>query len=135
VEASVPNKPIISIVDDDETVRETAIDLFKSMGFAAVAYSSAADFLNSNHRRSTSCLIADVQMRGMTGFELHNSLVALGNMIPTILITAYPDDTDQSRARQAGVICYLAKPINGDDLVACVRLALESDQRLRGNHD
>ena len=117
--------PVISIIDDDESVREGTMDLFKSMGFLTVAFPSAADFLSSDHLHDTSCLIADVQMPGMTGFELHNRLVGSGNIIPTILITAYPDDGDRARALQAGVICYLVKPFNYTDLLACIRLALE----------
>jgi FixJ family two-component response regulator len=77
----MPKTPVISIVDDDETVRECTLDLLKSMGFRAVAYSSAADFLNSKELHSTSCLIADVQMPGMTGLELHSRLVRSGNII------------------------------------------------------
>ena len=117
--------PVISIIDDDESVREGTMDLFESMGFTTVAFPCAADFLSSDHLHDTSCLIADVQMPGMTGFELHNRLVGSGNIIPTILITAYPDDGDRARALQAGVICYLVKPCNYSDLLACIRLALE----------
>jgi FixJ family two-component response regulator len=117
--------PVISIVDDDESVREGTVDLFESMGFITVAFPCAADFLSSDHLHDTSCLIADVQMPGMTGFELHNRLVRSGNIIPTILITAYPDDGDQARALRAGVISYLVKPFNYNDLLACVHLALE----------
>jgi FixJ family two-component response regulator len=118
--------PVISIIDDDESVREGTMDLFKSMGFTAVAFPCAAAFLSSNHLHDTSCLITDVQMPEMTGLELHNRLVGSGNIIPTILITAYPDVGDRARALEAGVICYLAKPLNYDDLFACVHLALEA---------
>jgi len=117
--------PVISIIDDDESVREGTMDLFESMGFITVGFPCAADFLSSDHVHDTSCLIADVQMPGMTGFELYNRLVGSGNIIPTILITAYPDDGDRGRALQAGVICYLVKPFNYTDLLACIRLALE----------
>jgi FixJ family two-component response regulator len=117
--------PVISIIDDDESVREGTMDLFESMGFITVAFPCAADFLSSDHLHDTSCLIADVQMPGMTGLELYNRLVGSGNIIPTILITAYPDDGDRARALQAGVICYLVKPFNYTDLLACIRLALE----------
>ena len=117
--------PVISIIDDDESVREGTMDLFESMGFITVGFPCAVDFLSSDHVHDTSCLIADVQMPGMTGFELHNRLVGSGNIIPTILITAYPDDGDRGRALQAGVICYLVKPFNYTDLLACIRLALE----------
>jgi len=120
----MPKKPVISIVDDDEIVREGTLDLVAAMGFAAVAFPSAADFLNSRHLHSTCCLIADVQMPSMTGIELHNRLAESGNTIPTVLITAYPDDRDRARALQAGVVCYLAKPCNYDDLLKCIRSAL-----------
>jgi FixJ family two-component response regulator len=122
----VPNNPVISIVDDDPSVREGALDLVKAMGFFAEAFERAEDFLKSKHVHNTSCLIADVRMPGMTGLELHNRLVGSGNIIPTILITAFPDDRDRARALQAGVICYLAKPFNGDDLLACIHSALDS---------
>ena len=117
--------PVISIIDDDESVREGTMDLFESMGFITVAFPCAADFLSSDHLHDTSCLVADVQMPGMTGFELYDRLLGSGNIIPTILITAYPDDGDRARALQAGVMCYLAKPFNDNDLLACIRLALE----------
>jgi FixJ family two-component response regulator len=126
LEARVPKKPLISIIDDDESVREGTTDLIKAMGFVAAAFQRADDFLNSHHLRSTSCLIADVRMPGMTGLELHNRLVGSGNSIPTILITAFPNDRDRARALRAGVVCYLAKPYKDDDLLACIRSALES---------
>jgi len=101
--------PVISIIDDDESVREATMDLFESMGFITVAFPCAADFLSADHLHETSCLIADVQMPGMTGFELHNRLVRSGNIIPTILITAYPDDGDQARALQTGVLLQIGQ--------------------------
>ena len=121
--------PLISIVDDDESVRQSTMDLFNAMGFTAAAFSCADDFLSSNHLHDTSCLIADVQMPGMTGIDLHNRLIGSGNSIPTILITAYPDDADRTRALKAGVIGYLVKPYNLDDLLSCVRSALDSSKR------
>jgi len=120
----VPNKTLISIVDDDQSVREATKGLMNSLGFTAEAFSSASDFLTSRHLRRTACLIADVNMPGMTGPELHDHLMTLGNMIPTILITAYPDDNVRARALAAGVICYLKKPFDEDDLVGCIRSAL-----------
>jgi FixJ family two-component response regulator len=120
----VPKKPVISIVDDDPSVREGTMDLLNSMGFTAEPFERADDFLKSNCLHSTSCLISDVRMPGMTGLELHNRLVGSGNAIPTILITAFPNDRDRARALQAGVKCYLTKPFNEDDLLACIRSAL-----------
>lgn len=121
----MPKKPVISIVDDDPSVREGTVDLLDSMGFIAEPFERADDFLKSNRLHSTSCLISDVRMPGMTGLELHNRLVESGNVIPTILITAFPNDRDRERALQAGVKCYLTKPFNEDDLLACIRSALE----------
>jgi FixJ family two-component response regulator len=117
--------PVIAIIDDDESVREGTMDLFKSMGFTAVAFPCAADFLRSNHLHDSSCLIVDVQLPGMTGLELHDRLVESGSVIPTILITAYPEEGDRARALRHGILCYLAKPFNYNDLLACVHLALE----------
>jgi FixJ family two-component response regulator len=117
---------MISIVDDDSSVREGTVDLIQAVGFAAEAFEGASDFLNSDRVNSTSCLIADVRMPGMTGLELHERLVETGKTIPTILLTAYPNGGDRERALRAGVVCYLAKPYNQDDLLACIRSALES---------
>lgn len=119
-------KPLITIVDDDSSVREGTVDLVQAIGFATQAFEGAGDFLNSDCIDSTSCLIADVRMPGMTGLELHDRLVGTGRIIPTILLTAYPNGQDRKRALQAGVICYLAKPYNEDALLACIRSALES---------
>jgi FixJ family two-component response regulator len=117
-------KPIISIVDDDEPIREAVKGLMKSLGYRAEATASAEEFLRSPHVRHTSCLIADVQMPGMTGLDLHRHLSASGKPIPTILITAYPDDGVRERALAAGVIGYLSKPFDENDLLTCIRSAL-----------
>jgi FixJ family two-component response regulator len=126
METSVTNRPLIAIVDDDASVREGTVDLIQAIGFAAQGFDGASDFLNSNQIDSTSCLIADMRMPGMTGLELHDRLITSGKIVPTILLTAYPNRRDRERALQAGVICYLAKPYNQDDLLACIRSALES---------
>jgi FixJ family two-component response regulator len=126
METGMAKKQMISIVDDDASVREGTIDLIRANGFSAEAFEGARDFLNSEGTSRTSCLIADMRMPGMTGLELHEHLVDAGNIIPTILLTAYPDERDRQRALRAGVICYLAKPYNQDDLLACVRSALAS---------
>jgi FixJ family two-component response regulator len=94
------------------------------MGFIAEAFQRAEDFLNSPRLRRTSCLITDVQMPGMTGIELYDVLINAGNMIPTILITAFPNDRDRTLALHSGVTCYLVKPFNDDDLHECIRSAL-----------
>jgi FixJ family two-component response regulator len=86
-----------------------------------MAFECAEDLLRSRRRRNVSCLIADMQMPGMTGLELHNKLVASGEPIPTTLITAFPDERARERALQAGVTCYLTKPFSEDDLLTCIR--------------
>ena len=120
----MPKKPVISIVDDDETVRETTLDLISSMGFLVKSFACADDFLKSDDLCRTSCLIADMRMPGMTGLDLHNRLVESGTAIPTILITGFPDDRDRARARQSGVRCYLAKPFEDKELLKCIRAAV-----------
>jgi FixJ family two-component response regulator len=115
----------ISIVDDDPSVREGLMDLLRSMDFDVEAFERATDFLNSDRLRSTSCLIADVQMPKMNGLELCDHLIGLGNIIPTILITAFPNARDKAWARRAGVTCYLTKPFTEAQLLDCIREALE----------
>jgi FixJ family two-component response regulator len=117
-------KPLISIIDDDESMREAIKGLMKSLGYTVEAVASAQEFLGSRHVGHTSCLIADMQMPGMTGLELYQRLSASGKPIPTILITAYPEHGVRERALSAGVIGYLSKPFEEDDLLACIRAAL-----------
>jgi len=120
----LPKTPVIAIVDDDLSVREALTSLVRSLGYAAIAFECAEDLLKSRRRRSVSCVIADVQMPGITGLELYHRLSASGNPIPTVLITAYPEDGARERALAAGVIGYLSKPFDENDLLACVRSAL-----------
>ena len=117
-------KPLISIVDDDDSVREAIKGLMRSLGYRVEALTSPQEFLSSRHVRRTSCLIADMQMPGMTGLELYQRLSTSGKPVPTILITAYPDDGVRERALAAGVIGYLSKPFDENDLLACIRSAL-----------
>ena len=121
----MPRKAVIAIVDDDHSIREALTSLVRSLGHFAIAFECAEDLLKSRRRRSVSCMIADVQMPGMTGFELYNRLVASGEPVPTILITAFPEERARERALQAGVIGYLTKPFSEDELLACIRSSLE----------
>ena len=123
----------ISIIDDDEQSRSALAGLLQAMGFTTETYSSAVEFLASPNLRDSSCLIVDVHMPRMTGTELHNHLVASGYNIPTILITAYPDDSAKARALGQGVVGYLTKPIDERALLGCVESALQrakSDENL-----
>jgi FixJ family two-component response regulator len=118
------NQPLIAIVDDDESVREATKGLMRSMGLGVEAFACGEDFLRSPHLSRTACLVADVNMPGMSGLDLHRWLSARNKSIPTILITAYPNDSVRARALSGGVICYLAKPFGEDDLINCIRSAL-----------
>jgi FixJ family two-component response regulator len=116
-------KPSIAVVEDDDSVREATVGLLRSNGFIAKGFSSADAFLKSNRIRITSCLIADVQMPGMSGFALYGTLAASSMPIPTILITAYPDDAARNRAISAGVTGYLVKPFSEKSLLECIKAA------------
>jgi len=117
---------LISIIDDDRHFRESMRRLMRSLGHIVNVFPSAADFLTSSRLSETSCLIADVQMPAMTGFELHRRLIDAGQPIPTILVTAYPSDVDRARALSQGVVCYLGKPVDDENLSRCLRAALTS---------
>lgn len=120
----MPHRLVIAVVDDDASVREAITGLIKSFGYSAIAFNKAEEFLNSADLHNTACLVTDVQMPGMTGPELQSRLVASGKPIPTILITAYPDQATRARALQNGVKYYLAKPFRDEELLDCVRSAL-----------
>ena len=100
----------------------------RSLGYPVEAFPSAADFLASPRLVETACVIADVHMPGMTGVELYRQLVDAGYAIPTILVTAYPNDVDRTRALDDGVVCYLRKPVDEQHLIRCLRAALTSDE-------
>lgn len=122
----MPNALLVSVVEDDRFFRESMRRLMRSMGYIVEAFPSAADFLTSPHADKTTCLIADVHMPAMTGIELYRCLIDGGRAIPTILVTAYPNDIDRARALKDGVICYLQKPLDEKDLKRCLGIALRS---------
>jgi FixJ family two-component response regulator len=122
---------LISIVEDDEPFRESMKKLVKLLGYTVEAFPSPASFLASPFVAATACLVADVQMPGMTGAELHRHLVATGHRIPTILVTAYPDESGRTRALRDGVVCYLSKPVDDEHLEHCIRSAIESGHPLQ----
>jgi FixJ family two-component response regulator len=115
---------LISIVDDDESVRRTTTLLIESFGFRAAAFESAETFLNSGHLHDTSCLIVDVQMPGMDGLQLQNHLAAAGCGIPIIFITAYESKDSRQRAMHGGAAAFLGKPFSDDQLLQIIRSAL-----------
>jgi FixJ family two-component response regulator len=124
-EIGVPKGPLVAIVDDDESMRDTTKDLLESAGFSAVTFARAASFLKSRRLSRVACLIADMRMAEMTGLELHQHLVASNQPIPTILMTAYPEDRVRAQALRANVVCYLTKPFAADELLACLRCAIQ----------
>jgi FixJ family two-component response regulator len=115
---------LIAIVDDDESVRDATKGLIRSIGLAAEAFPSGEDFLRSAQLSRIACLVTDLNMPGMSGFELHHRVAALPASIPTILITAYPNDSVRERALRAGVVCYLIKPFSEDELLSCIGKAM-----------
>jgi FixJ family two-component response regulator len=124
----MPKAPLVSVVEDDQFFRESMRRLMRSLGYNVETFPSAADFLASPRLVETACLIADVQMPAMTGFELHRRLIAKGYAIPTILVTAYPDGDVRGRALNEGVVGYLRKPVDEKHLMQCLHAALHSDE-------
>jgi FixJ family two-component response regulator len=116
----------VSVVDDDRFCRESMCRLLRSLGYAVEIFPSAADLLASPRLAEMACLIADVQMPSMTGIELYRHLVDAGRAIPTILVTAFPNDVDRTRALNDGVVCYLSKPVDEDHLTRCIGAVLKS---------
>jgi FixJ family two-component response regulator len=117
-------KNLVSIIDDDESVRRTTTRLIESFGFSAAAFESAANFLSSGHLNDTSCLIVDVYMPCMNGLQLQSQLAAMGSRIPIIFITAHDDKESRRRAMQAGAVAFLGKPFGDEHLLQCIRSAL-----------
>jgi FixJ family two-component response regulator len=118
---------LISIVDDDESIRRTTTFLIESFGFRAAAFESAEEFLKSVQLHDTSCLIVDVQMPGMNGLELQSELAAAGCDIPIIFITAYDNKDSRRQAMQAGAVAFLGKPFNDEELLQTIRSALRGE--------
>jgi FixJ family two-component response regulator len=121
-------KPLVAIVDDDKSIRNATQDLLKAAGFSTVTFEDAESFLGSASRAIASCVVADMRMRGMTGVKLYQELVAAGHAIPTIIITAHPEELALAGAREAGITCCLIKPFTPDELLECVHEALAKSQ-------
>jgi len=119
---------LISIVDDDESVRRTTKLLVESFGYRAAVFESAESFLKSDQLYDTSCLVVDVQMPGMNGLQLQSHLAAEGCFIPIIFITAYGDQESRRRALQAGAVAFLDKPFSDQQLLKSIRSALQRDK-------
>jgi FixJ family two-component response regulator len=116
--------PLISIVDDDDSLRNSLNNLIRSVGFRAQGFSSAEAFLNSNQLHDTACLILDVRMPGMSGLELQRQLVATNCRIPIVFITSHGDDDARARALEAGAVDFLYKPFREETLLKAIDSAL-----------
>jgi FixJ family two-component response regulator len=120
----LPELPIIAIVDDDASVRTATQSLVRSLGFTACTFADAEEFLRFPRMSEASCLIADVQMPGMSGVDLQRVLCAEGRDTPIIFITAFYDEAIRARAMKAGAVSFLSKPVNCQTLVECLNKAL-----------
>lgn len=121
----MPGVPLISIVDDDDSFRNSLDNLIRSVGFRVQWFSSAEAFLNSAQVRDTACLILDVRMPGMSGFELQRQIAAANWRIPIIFVTSYADGDEQAQALEAGAVDYLYKPFREEDLINAIDVALK----------
>jgi FixJ family two-component response regulator len=117
---------MISIVDDDQAVRDATRALIRSLGYRVATFASAEEFLASERLHDTSCLISDVQMPGVTGIELQDRLVAGGHRIPIIFMTAFPDDRVRDRAMRSGAVSFMSKPFSETNLIVCLDRALQA---------
>ena len=119
--------PLVSIVDDDDSVRTAMSSLVRSLGYEACVFASAEAFLASPRLQDTACLIADIQMPGMSGLDLQSELQARQHRIPIIFITAFPEERIRKRAEAAGAVGFFSKPVDGHVIIGCLDSALKHD--------
>jgi FixJ family two-component response regulator len=119
------DQAVISIVDDDDSVRVATSRLLKLYGFIVHAFASAEEFLRSKYLDETQCLIADVRMPGMSGIELQEKLKQQGYTTPVIFITAFPRQGERARAMGGGAVCFLTKPFDAKTLIECIGKTLK----------
>jgi two-component system, LuxR family, response regulator FixJ len=123
---------LVSVVDDDESLRRSLRNLLSSVGFRVETFASAEAFLQSVHQQQTGCLVLDLRMPGMDGLGLLRYLSGTGSRIPTVILTAHGDDEARQRSLQAGAVAFLTKPFNGNALLEAVRTALDQGGRRPG---
>jgi FixJ family two-component response regulator len=121
----LPKLPLISVVDDDVSVRAATYNLVRSLGYTVHTFASAEEFLRSSHLTETSCVIADVQMPGMSGVDLQTLMLTSGHYVPFIFITAFPEAAIRARALKNGAIGFLSKPFDGQTMIECLDTALK----------
>ena len=120
------SRPLVSVVDDDESVRESLPDFLRTIGFQSVAYASAEEFLSSDGALAAECLILDVAMPGMTGPQLFHELTRLGRSVPTIFITAHKDEALRPSLISQGAVDCLFKPFSDTALQEALSSAFAS---------
>lgn len=120
-------RPLLAVIDDDDSVRESLPDLLKEFGFAAHAFSSAEEFLESDDISETGCLILDIGMPGMTGPDLQRELKLLRRQIPIVFVTAQRDEPMRLRLLKQGAAECLFKPFSDTDLLRALKTALKID--------
>lgn len=119
--------PVIAIVDDDQSVRESLARLVRSVGCSVMVFGSAEAFLSADEGRSADCLILDIRMPGMSGLELQRELSTTDRRLPVVFITAHGSDPEvRARAMGAGALAYLLKPLNEEDVLMAIDAALSS---------
>lgn len=121
----MPGGPLISIVDDDEALRNSLDDLLQSIGFGTRGFPSAEAFLSSSQARDTACLILDVRMPGMNGLDLQTRIAAAHWRLPIIFVTSHTDDDARARALEAGAVAFLHKPFREEELLNAIHAALK----------
>lgn len=120
----MPGLPLISVIDDDASLRSALTGFVRSLGYEARAFASAEDFLGTFIAGAVSCVISDIQMPGMSGIDMINHLAALNVDLPVIAISGRPDPTLEQKALAAGAVCFLRKPFEADALICCLEKAL-----------
>ena len=121
--------PLVAVIDDDNSVRESSESLIRSAGFAVRVFDSAEQFLNSPYLRKADCLVLDVWMPGMSGPELRRNLLSEGNDVPVIFITAAADEEARARELANGAVAYLTKPFDEEELLSAIDRAVKSDSK------
>ena len=118
---------IVSVVDDNESLRRSLRNLLRSFGFRVETFASAEAFLESIHHEQTRCLVLDLRMPGMNGLELLSYLSSTGSRIPAVILTAHGDAEARQRSLESGAVAFLSKPLSGKALLDAVRTALDQN--------
>ena len=124
------NVRIVSVIDDDKSVRLALDCLLRSLGIVSYFFASAEDFLRSQHLQDSDCVVADLHMPGMGGLQLQETMLAQGYRVPIIFITAFPEQRSRERAEAAGAVAFLEKPFDVQVIVENLRIAFDRHDRL-----